>query len=155
LPEQVWDAADLPERELYFGRASGSARPLAWAHAEYLKLCRSLHDRRVFDQPQQTTQRYLVEHTTTDLQTWRFNNKCRCMTAGMRLRIEVLAPATIHWSSNNWQTTSDLSTRDSGFGICYADLPTKNLPKGAVVVFTFFWKESRNWEGTNFYVTVQ
>ena len=59
LPEQVWDAADIPERGLYFGGPTGSAMPLAWAHAEYLKLCRSLHDGKVFDLPAQTVERYL------------------------------------------------------------------------------------------------
>ncbi|MBV8512004.1 MAG: glucan 1,4-alpha-glucosidase, partial [Xanthobacteraceae bacterium] len=38
LPEQVWDAEDIPERELFRGRASGSAMPLVWAHAEHAKL---------------------------------------------------------------------------------------------------------------------
>src|SRR5581483_885282 len=42
IPEQVWDAPDVPERELYRGRPSGSAMPLAWAHAEHVKLLRSL-----------------------------------------------------------------------------------------------------------------
>ena len=37
--------------ELFLGRASGSAMPLVWAHAEYLKLCRSLRDGEVFDRP--------------------------------------------------------------------------------------------------------
>ena len=45
ISEQVWDAPDIPERELYFGRPSGSAMPLVWAHAEYLKLRRSLRRR--------------------------------------------------------------------------------------------------------------
>ena len=35
LPEQVWDADDIPERALFRGQATGSAMPLAWAHAEY------------------------------------------------------------------------------------------------------------------------
>ncbi len=155
IPEQVWDAPDIPELELYFGRASGSARPLVWAHAEYLKLCRSLNDRRVFDQPLQTTTRYLEKKTTTDLQTWRFNNKCRCLQAGKRLRIELLAPAMVHWSSDNWQTSRDISTRSTGLGIHYADLPTQALAAGAVVVFTFYWTEAQHWEGANFYVTVE
>ena len=51
IPEQVWDAPDVPERELFFGRPSGSAMPLVWAHAEYVKLRRSLRDGRVFDMP--------------------------------------------------------------------------------------------------------
>ena len=51
LPEQVWDVPDIPVRELFLGEASGSARPLVWAHAEYVKLRRSIADGRVFDQP--------------------------------------------------------------------------------------------------------
>ena len=51
FPEQIWDSNDLPERKLFIGQASGSAAPLVWAHAEYLKLRRSLQDGRVFDTP--------------------------------------------------------------------------------------------------------
>ena len=59
IPEQIWDAADLPDKELFFGRPSGSAMPLVWAHAEYVKLLRSLKDGKVFDTPPQTIQRYI------------------------------------------------------------------------------------------------
>ena len=65
LPEQIWDSADIPERELFLGHASGSAMPLVWAHAEYLKLCRSLRDGEVFDRPPQTVQRYLGNKAAT------------------------------------------------------------------------------------------
>lgn len=51
LPEQIWDADSVPGRDLYRGKATGSAAPLGWAHAEYIKLCRSIADRRVFDAP--------------------------------------------------------------------------------------------------------
>ena len=46
LPEQVWDSADIPDRGLFIGHPSGSAMPLVWAHAEYVKLCRSLQEER-------------------------------------------------------------------------------------------------------------
>ena len=55
--------------------------PLVWAHAEYLKLCRSLLDGEIFDQPSQTVERYLVQQTTSDRIVWRFNNKVRAMPA--------------------------------------------------------------------------
>ena len=45
LPEQIWDAPDLPERGMFLGRPSGSAMPLAWAHSEYIKLLRSRRGR--------------------------------------------------------------------------------------------------------------
>ena len=38
IPEQVWDSKPIPERNLYPGKPSGSAMPLLWAHAEFLKL---------------------------------------------------------------------------------------------------------------------
>ena len=46
LPEQVWDAAPIPQRFLVPGRPSGSAMPLMWSHAEFLKLIVARHDRR-------------------------------------------------------------------------------------------------------------
>ncbi|HEV2691020.1 MAG TPA: glycoside hydrolase family 15 protein, partial [Bryobacteraceae bacterium] len=61
LPEQVWDVADIPALELFRGKPTGSACPLVWAHSEYVKLRRSLRDGKVFDQPPQPVQRYLVE----------------------------------------------------------------------------------------------
>ena len=36
------------------GTRQGRRRPLVWAHAEYLKLCRSLRDGEIFDRPPQT-----------------------------------------------------------------------------------------------------
>ncbi len=51
LPEQVWDEEDIPQKDLYCGRYTGSAMPLTWAHAEYIKLAVSLKQGSVFDMP--------------------------------------------------------------------------------------------------------
>lgn len=59
LPEQVWDAEAIPQKGLHPGRPSGSAMPLAWAHAEYVRLVRSIRDGRVFDMPPQPYERYV------------------------------------------------------------------------------------------------
>src|SRR5450631_2763946 len=82
LPEQVWDSADIPERELFLGRSTGSACPLVWAHSEYIKLVRSLKDGKIFDQAPQTVKRYRVEQRRCVYWEWRFNNKCWRMPAG-------------------------------------------------------------------------
>ncbi len=84
IPEQVWDAPDIPERELLFGRASGSAMPLVWAHAEYVKLSRSLDEGRVFDLPPQTVNRYLANHTGSPCGALR--KRARNFVAGTRTR---------------------------------------------------------------------
>jgi len=154
ISEQVWDQPDIPARELYFGRPSGSAMPLVWAHAEYLKLQRSLLDGQVFDLPPQTVDRYIKQNTKSMLALWRFNHKIQKMESGKILRIESLTEAVIHWSDDDWQTTSDAKTVDTKLGIHYADLPTMGLPKGGSVQFTFYWPEAGCWEGVNFIVRV-
>jgi glucoamylase len=154
ISEQVWESPDIPERELAFGRPSGSAMPLVWAHAEYLKLRRSLRDGRVFDLPPQTVQRYLTEKIVSPRMVWRFNHKIRSMPAGKLLRIETLAPVVIHWSADDWSTVHDLTANDVGLGIHIGELPTKELPEGKQVKFTFYWPDAGHWEGANFVVRV-
>jgi glucoamylase len=154
LPEQVWDAADIPSRELFNGHPSGSAMPLVWAHAEYVKLLRSLRDGRAFDMPPQTMQRYQMEKVASAFGIWRYNDKCRGILAGKRLRIEVLAPALVHWSADNWQSVQETVTVDSGLGIHVADLPTEVLPLGSTVRFTFLWLDGNRWEGVDFDVVM-
>jgi glucoamylase len=154
IPEQVWDEEDIPKRGLHNGRPAGSAMPLVWAHAEYIKLARSIRERKVFDMPPQTVARYQTEKSESKLAAWRFNQKIRTTPPGKNLRIEVLAPATVHWSKDNWKTITDSRTIDTGLGIHYVDLETSGLSPGESIVFTFFWFEVDKWEGNDFKVTV-
>jgi glucoamylase len=155
IPEQVWDAKDIPERELFTGKASGSACPLVWAHSEYIKLRRSLLDGKIFDQPRQPVERYLGKKVSAQYFNWRFNNKARTMPRGKKLRILLLQTAIVHWSSDNWQRSHDIDSRDSGWNVHYVDLPTEALSTGQKVAFTFFWKDAGRWEGQDFEVTVE
>jgi glucoamylase len=155
LPEQIWDSTDLPERDLFFGRPSGSAMPLVWAHAERIKLCRSLREGRLFDQPPQTARRYPGQSPSAPHFPWRFSQKCRTLPVGKILRVETRLPARIHWSADGWQSVVDTDTRDRGLGVHTADLPTADLPAGAEVVFTVYWPRAERWEGTDFTVRVE
>lgn len=154
LPEQVWDAADIPARELFAGRAAGAAMPLVWAHAEYLKLCRSLADGAVFDRPPQPAQRYLVEGVSSTRLSWRFTDRIRTMPPGSTLRIETLARADVHWSRDGWRTVRQTTTLDTTLGIHVADLDTESLTSGETLELTFFWPDAQRWEGSNFAVAV-
>jgi glucoamylase len=155
LPEQVWDSADIPERELFMGHPSGSAMPLVWAHAEYVKLRRSLYDGAIFDRPPQTVQRYLVEKTSSARISWRFNNKLRSMPAGRTLRVETLAPAVVHWSVDGWRTVRDSPTRDTTLGVHVVDLETSSLAIGDRVDLTFYWPGGDRWEGDDFLICIE
>jgi glucoamylase len=152
FPEQIWDSSDMPERELFNGRPAGSAMPLVWAHAEYIKLRRSLRDGRVFDLPPQTVQRYQVQQLVAEHFCWRFAQKSRTFPTGKVLRVETLAPARIHWTLDGWSTIHDTDTTDTGLGIHFADLPTDRLPAGTEIAFTFYWLQGENWEGKDFVV---
>jgi glucoamylase len=155
LPEQVWDQPDIAGKELFLGKPSGSACPLVWAHSEYIKLRRSLRDGKLFDQPPQTVQRYVVEKKKAEYFGWRFNNKVRSMPQGKKLRLVLLEPALVHWTSNGWHSTTDTYTHDTGLGIQVADLPVHELRAGETVDFTFMWQQSLTWEGTDFSVVVE
>ena len=155
IPEQVWDTTDIPERELFAGKASGSACPLVWAHSEYIKLRRSLIDGKIFDQPPQTVERYLVSKMSATYYNWRFNNKPRTMPCGKKLRILMIEPALVHWSFDDWQTSQDSDSSDSGCDLQHVDLPAETLASGRQIVFTFYWKNGGRWEGRDFQVTVE
>ncbi|HUK32480.1 MAG TPA: glycoside hydrolase family 15 protein, partial [Vicinamibacterales bacterium] len=153
LPEQIWDADDIPERELFKGAANGSARPLVWAHAEYIKLCRSIQDGAVFDGPPQTVARYLRNTPPPGrFAVWRFNNKIHSMSSGRILRIETLARAVVHAGLDGWSRILDIETVDTGLGVWIADLDTQALAVAHHVEFTFYWPDVSRWEGVDFSV---
>lgn len=154
LPEQIWDGDDIPARELFLGQPSGSAMPLAWAHAEHIKLLRSLRDDAVFDMPPQTKSRYIDGRPPAAPLCWRFTAKIRTIAAGRTLRLELLAPARVRWSADNWSTFTDSDTKATGLGTFISDLPSEDLGTGSVLRFTFFWTQRNAWEGADFEVAV-
>jgi glucoamylase len=81
---------------------------------------------------------------------WRFNHKCRRLTPGKTLRIEVLAAALIRWSADAWRTSTDTATSDTHLGVHWADLGTAALAAGTVIRFTFYWRDAKRWEGEDF-----
>ena len=101
--------------------------PLVWAHAEHLKLLRSLRDGRVFDLPHQTWQRYVIERTRSRYAFWRFNHKLLRIDPGLTLRLETLARCVVRWSIDGWSTPQETPSRDTGLGAHIVDLPTDTL----------------------------
>jgi glucoamylase len=154
LPEQVWDTDDIPEKELFFGRASGSAKPLVWAHAEYLKLARSLEDGRVFDTPTAVYDRYVRDRQSSNLALWRFNHKLRSIPQGKILRIETFSPARIRWSNEGGDAVQEVKTKDSGMGVHFADLSTTKLKEGDRITFSIVLPDSNDLpqEGYSVYI---
>lgn len=61
LPEQVWDGVGANDIYQYpLGGGTNSATPLAWTHAEYIKLLRSFNDQKVWDRYPLVEARYVT-----------------------------------------------------------------------------------------------
>lgn len=154
LPEQIWDVADIPEKELFLGRPSGSAMPLVWAHSEHIKLLRSLRDGAVFDMPPQTFQRYVKGEPAPAPRVWRTNSSIDTVISGRILRFEFNEEAIVRWSTDGWITANDSPAADTQIGTHIVDLPTAELPIGSTVFFTIFWMQGNIWEGRDFQIEI-
>jgi glucoamylase len=119
-----------------------------------VKLLRSLRDGKVFDMPPQTVQRYLVEKRISPYTLWRFTYRRTSLPSGKILRIETMAKTIVHWSSDNWNTAEDFTSKDTGLGIYVADLPTEQIVEGKEIKFTFYWPDANRWEGKDFSIRV-
>lgn len=154
LPEQVWDAPDIAARELFNGGPTGSAMPLVWAHAEYVKLLRSLRDGAVYDCPPQPHARYVVQHNVPRVTAWSFSHPSPRLAPGRVLRVDVKAPARVRWSRDGWATHEEHETTEIVHGLHAVELPTGTIVEGTRVLFTFYWLDANRWEGRDFDVTV-
>ncbi|MBC8121976.1 MAG: glucan 1,4-alpha-glucosidase [Gemmatimonadaceae bacterium] len=154
LPEQVWDESDRPDLHLYLGKPTGSAMPLMWAHAEYIKLLRSVTDGRVFDCIPEVAQRYLGNRECRPIEVWKFNRRTATVKRGATLRIlKTGHPFRLRWSRDEWQNTGEMPSRATAVGIEYVDIAVPR-DQQAPIRFTFYWTGSERWEGRDYMVSV-
>lgn len=154
IPEQIWDAPDLPSKYLFFGKATGAAIPLMWAHGEYVKLLRSVADKKMFDVIEPVSQRYLNDHPRPVLENWKMNRQIQSVPAGCLLRIKVSSPFVLHWSIDEWKTTQDTSSTPTSLGIEYVDIEVKES-QSTPLRFTFYWPQDAAWQGVNYQVAIR
>ena len=157
LPEQVWDHIDLPAEGMYCGRSAGSAQPLVWAHAEYLKLLRSVADGEVFDCISVVQKRYAVPKSQRtfelQLEIFRVSRPVSAMLQGGTLRVVDADPFELTWSADAWATTNRDASRAVGHPGAYVDVVTGPKQTGSIV-FTMFWPQTNRWLGRNYEVTL-
>jgi glucoamylase len=154
IPEQVWDCDPIPARRLYPGRATGSAMPLAWAHAEFVKLLVSRGLGRPFDRPRAVWQRYRGRRARAQQAFWWPHAPIGGVAAGTRLAIALPHPGTVHWGRDGWQTVEDTPTADTGLGFHVAVLASAALPAGSRIDFTWRREDGCEWVGRDFSVRV-
>ena len=148
LSEQVWDSTDSPVEWLKFGCPTGAAMPLMWAHAEYIRLLRSIHDGQVFGLVPEASKRYSAKKNCTNIEIWKPNRQPTTIQRGRKLRVQAPEPFTIHWTANGWEDKHEKKSTPTRLGIEYADIPIGKHQR-APIEFTCFWTERGVWESVN------
>jgi|GEM_PF-90027 len=153
IPEQIWDGPDSPLQHLYFGGPTNAAMPLLWAHSEYLKLQRSTADAKVFDRIEAAYDRYVAGSFERNfIEVWKFNRQVPRVSGGTLLRIQADKPFLLHWTSDEWQSSTDKRSTPTTLGIEFVDI--KVPQQDGSIRFTFLWTEENRWEGKDYIVKI-
>jgi glucoamylase len=153
LPEQVWDTDPVPARRLFPGRPSGSAMPLVWAHAEYVKLHLSRAQGAIFDRPKAVVRHCDGLRPARKTATWGLGCPLHDIPKGLPLAVLLPQPGFVHYGRNGWNDIHDLPTVPCGLDMHMATLPTQNDPPGTNYAFTIRWLDG-TWLGKDFSVTI-
>ncbi len=158
LPEQVWDYADMPDKGLYFGRSAGSAQPLVWAHAEYVKLLRSCVDGVVFDRISIVEDRYGARPEQrsfkNETEYFQVTRPLAELPAGKRLQVLDKDSFRVVWTTDGWKTTQQTDSKPIGSPGFAAELPIAPGTSGTLEL-TLFWPAENRWLGRNFQVALR
>ena len=122
LPEQVWDKQPIAKFRLSPGSPTGSAMPLAWAHAEYIKLACSIQQGYPIDRPEPLWARYRGHIPQAYICYWSPQTPIRVISASQRLGFCLALPAVIIWRTAHSEQKS-VATEDPGLNIHVARLP--------------------------------
>lgn len=153
IPEQVWDASPIPERRLYPGRPTGSAMPLAWAHAEFIKLAVSRNHGCPVDRPEAVWKRYAGEKKPSTFAFWWPHAQIRSIDAGCRLAVALPRAGVVHWGFDGWHDVKDAEALDTGLGFWVAELDSVSLKEGQSIDFTIRWQED-GWTGADYRIEI-
>jgi glucoamylase len=157
LPEQVWDYADMPSEDLFLGRSAGSAQPLVWAHAEYIKLLRSVADKKIFDRISVVEERYAVPKDQRSfesrLEIFQVGRPIRSAVQGGTLRIMDEARFSVVYTTDGWKTQDRVDARVVGRPGAYVDLPIAS-DQTESILFTMHWPDDDRWLGHNMQIDI-
>ena len=152
LPEQIWDAPTMDG--MVFGRPTGAAMPLVWAHAEYLKLLRSAVDGRVFERISIVEDRYIgPNRQQRNPEIYTLGRPLKEIRSGATMRMIAEHRFRILWSVDGWATVNSKDAVNIGFPGSFADVSVPDTHNGTIS-FTLFWPGENRWEGKNFDIEI-
>ena len=151
LPEQVWDSASRPKQGLFPGRPSGSAMPLLWSHAEFLKLLIARADGRPVELLAEVESHFKRRDACRPtVLHWRADVQIANVGPGLALSIEWDRPFTLHWGRDGWQDVQDRDASAAPFGLWAVQFTATELSIGKRLNFTRKYRDG--WEGIDYVV---
>lgn len=156
LSEQLWDTKDIPKAHMFLGRPTGAAMPLMWAHAEYIKLLRSIHDGKVFDRIPAVANRYLHRGRQAKhrVEIWKANRHSKRIKRGYILRIQSIEPIMVRWSITDWNIVEQgEAIHVEGLDLYYLDIPTQ-ISQLSPIRFAIYRPEQNRWDDQDYEVNL-
>ncbi|HEX4287009.1 MAG TPA: glycoside hydrolase family 15 protein [Terracidiphilus sp.] len=153
MPEQVWDETNSPSARLQLGKPAGSAVPLVWAHAEYLKLLRSALDGKVFDRIDPVYLRYCEPQSQgilrRNLEIYTFRRPIQRIAAGQTLRVLDENRFVVNCTTDQWKTVTTVQSQGIGSAGFSVDISTAEFMAGGELSWTLQWTDGDRWLGYN------
>jgi glucoamylase len=137
LPEQVWDDAPIPTRRLYPGRPTGSAMPLAWAHAEFVKLELSRQRGTSSDCPRTVFERYRGRMPVPRTTVWSERAPVVDLISGRDFRVNLQSESVVRWRVEPGGEWREIATQPGLPGVHSVVLRTRSLANAGCVEFTW------------------
>src|SRR5262249_51899511 len=130
------------------------AMPLAWTHAEYIKLVLSRALGRPFDRPESVWQRYRGERPAISRVMWCEHAAVESLPQGAALTLALLEPGTFRWGHDGWQGVREQQTPANPLGLHLVEIDTTGLAAGQRVDVTFSHAANATWVGRDFRIDV-
>lgn len=152
LPEQVWDSAPIASRGLVPGRPSGSAMPLLWAHAEYLKLLVARDTGKPVELLKSVEERYALEPRAAHTWHWRAEARFTRLVQGRKLAIEHREPFVLRYGFDGWHEVGERTAERGPFGVYGVAFSPEEIEEHSVMHFTR--RFDQGWEGVDYEITL-
>jgi glucoamylase len=152
IPEQVWDGPSIPSRGLEPGKPTGSAMPLVWAHAEFLKLLVARQRKRPLELLASVEEYLRLKETKNDTWHWRPDLTFDVVPAGRDVLVDMPAPFVLHLGFDGWQSLEDRPSTPLAFGRHGVRLAAKDFDGRLVADFTIYLVDTAQWEGRDHHV---
>jgi glucoamylase len=152
IPEQVWDGPPIPQRSLEPGKPSGSAMPLVWAHAEFLKLLVARQRKRPLELLASVEAHVRHRPATGGTWHWRRDVPFDRLPEDRDLLIDLPAPFALHLGFDGWQAREDRKSQPLPFGRHGVRLRPNELAGHKALDFTIHYLDDGRWEGRDYRV---